>query len=84
MPIYEYDCQDCGHTLEVLQRSSTPLETCGEHCESQGEHRGTGRLRKRLSAHNTISGFTRSPRHDPAPRGGGCGHCHQPGGCAFE
>ncbi len=29
MPIYEYQCDDCGHKLEILQRmSDDPLKTC--------------------------------------------------------
>ncbi|MGR8920448.1 MAG: FmdB family zinc ribbon protein [Gammaproteobacteria bacterium] len=29
MPIYEYQCDDCGHKLEVMQRmSDDPLKTC--------------------------------------------------------
>ncbi|MGE0858094.1 MAG: FmdB family zinc ribbon protein [Gammaproteobacteria bacterium] len=29
MPIYEYQCQDCGHKLEVMQRiSDARLTTC--------------------------------------------------------
>ncbi len=29
MPIYEYRCDACGHTLEVFQKfSDEPLETC--------------------------------------------------------
>lgn len=29
MPIYEYQCQDCGEQLEVLQKiSDAPLEKC--------------------------------------------------------
>lgn len=29
MPIYEYECRDCGHKLEILQRlSDSPLKTC--------------------------------------------------------
>jgi putative FmdB family regulatory protein len=32
VPIYEYRCDDCGVTVEVLQRmSDDPLETC-EQC----------------------------------------------------
>ncbi len=31
MPIYEYQCQSCGHRLEALQRVSEPsLTTCPE------------------------------------------------------
>lgn len=29
MPIYEYQCDDCGHKLEILQRMrDDPLKTC--------------------------------------------------------
>ncbi len=29
MPIYEYQCQDCGHELEKLQKmSDEPLKAC--------------------------------------------------------
>ncbi len=31
MPFYEYQCDDCGHRLEVLQKiSDTPLVYCPE------------------------------------------------------
>lgn len=31
MPIYEYQCQTCGHELEKLQKmSDTPLRDCPE------------------------------------------------------
>ena len=31
MPIYEYECQKCGHTLEALQKfSDKPLRECPE------------------------------------------------------
>ena len=33
MPIYEYQCQECHHQLEVLQKmSDDPLKTC-PHCD---------------------------------------------------
>ena len=52
MPIYEYRCDDCGVSLEVLQRmSDDSLETC-EQCG--------GRLRKVLhpvAIHFKGSGF---------------------------
>lgn len=42
MPIYEYQCQACGHRLETMQRiSDPPLSTCPE-C--------SGALKKLLSA----------------------------------
>lgn len=29
MPIYEYQCQDCGHQMEALQKiSDAPLQDC--------------------------------------------------------
>jgi putative FmdB family regulatory protein len=43
MPIYEYQCQDCEHKLEALQKlSDTPLQDCPE-CEQP-------RLKKLISA----------------------------------
>lgn len=45
MPIYEYACQDCGHSFDALQKmSDDPLQDCPE-C-------GQPRLRKLLSAPN--------------------------------
>lgn len=42
MPLYEYGCDGCGETIEVLQRySDPPLETC-KTCG--------GRLEKLISA----------------------------------
>lgn len=30
MPIYEYECQNCGQRIEVFQKvDDLPLETCG-------------------------------------------------------
>lgn len=35
MPIYEYQCQECGHQLEALQKiSDDPLTDCPECSES--------------------------------------------------
>ena len=34
MPIYEYECQSCGHLLDALQKISDPPLT---HCPSCGE-----------------------------------------------
>ena len=43
MPIYEYECQDCGHRLETLQKiSDAPLTDCPE-C-------GKADLQKQISA----------------------------------
>jgi len=35
MPIYEYQCKECGHRLEALQKiSDAPLQDCPQ-CEQQ-------------------------------------------------
>ena len=43
MPIYEYQCSDCGHALEALQKlSDEPLKHCPA-CEKDS-------LKKKISA----------------------------------
>ena len=43
MPIYEYQCNDCGHELEALQKmSDEPQRQCPE-CDRQS-------LKKKISA----------------------------------
>ena len=43
MPIYEYSCQDCGHSLEAIQKlADAPLTDCPE-C-------GKAALKKQVSA----------------------------------
>jgi putative FmdB family regulatory protein len=45
MPIYEYECKDCGHVFDALQKmSDDPLRDCPD-C-------GKPELKKRLSAPN--------------------------------
>lgn len=45
MPIYEYQCQNCGHQLEEFQRfSDAPLTVCPNCNQSQ--------LQKQISATN--------------------------------
>jgi putative FmdB family regulatory protein len=42
MPLYEYECETCGHRFEVIQKfSDRPIEACPK-CE--------GRVRKLLSS----------------------------------
>jgi putative FmdB family regulatory protein len=43
VPIYEYQCDACGHQLEALQKISDPLLTTCPEC-------GADSLRKRVSA----------------------------------
>jgi len=47
MPIFEYQCQNCGHTLEILQKiNEAPLEICPQ-CEKK-------ELKKLISAGSFI------------------------------
>lgn len=43
MPLYEYRCENCGRTFELIQKFSDPP---AEHCPSCGE----GPVRKLLSS----------------------------------
>lgn len=43
MPIYEYECNECGHLLEVLQRVNDPPKTDCPSCNASS-------LRKLVSA----------------------------------
>ena len=44
MPIYEYQCQSCGHELEAIQKMSDPaLTECPQcHESSLKKRRGPG------------------------------------------
>lgn len=43
MPIYEYECQSCGHRLEAIQKmSDAPLQNCPQCAQAS--------LKKRISA----------------------------------
>jgi len=70
MPIYEFECLDCGQNTEILVASSeTELVACG-NC-------GSRNLKKLLSAHAAVSPTGRFPEmrligaaaaRDPLPR----------------
>lgn len=77
MPIYEFECVECGHTTEILMASTeTDLVVCGG-C-------GSRNLKKLLSAHAAVSS-TRSFPDSAADRC--CGSegppttCAGPGSC---
>jgi putative FmdB family regulatory protein len=76
MPIFEYACQQCAHTFEVLVRASTVPEC--PHCHST-------QLDKQLSVVGRVSG---SATKGVAPAAGGpcgsCGHPDGPGACAIH
>jgi len=71
MPIYEYQCDDCGTTFEKLMRSSQTATAV--ECPSCGEDHVTEQL-SRFSAH--AGG---SSRQQAAPSCGS-GMCGMPGG----
>ena len=73
MPIYEYDCRECGRGFEKLVRADTEL-AC-PHCHST-------RLDKRLSVFATSA----APEAAPMALGpcGSCGHPDGPGSCALH
>lgn len=76
MPIYEYQCEDCGTEFELLVRSDTAL-VCPT-CESTN-------LEKQLSVFATEKS---SDGADAAMAGGApcgtCGHPDGPGACHLQ
>jgi len=72
MPIYEYDCKDCGHTTETLRRmaeADAPIA-----CESCG---GT----KTARGHSVFAaGGSGAASETPLPMGG-CSGPTPMGGC---
>jgi len=76
MPIFEYACQQCANTFEVLVRSSTVPEC--PHCHST-------QLDKQLSVVARVGG-TASKDAAPVTMGpcGSCGHPDGPGACAIH
>lgn len=70
MPIYEYQCDDCGHEFEALVRTDTVPECPG--CQSTALH-------KHLSV--TAPPVAASEPMPAGPCGNCCGHPNGPGGC---
>jgi hypothetical protein len=63
MPLYSYDCEDCGAVLEILHPVSRGPQLCGLDCQLRGEGSfGRGRVKQALSAANvSLSRGARSP-----------------------
>jgi putative FmdB family regulatory protein len=89
MPIYEYQCTDCGHELESLQKmSEDPLLDCPE-CGKPALQKLISAAGFRLkgggwyetdfkkSGRKNIAGAETKPSGGDKPSGGGCGS----GGC---
>lgn len=53
MPLYTYECQDCGEQLEVLHAIGKARERCGLDCRRKGGGSfGSGRVEPKISAPN--------------------------------
>ncbi|HEY9148513.1 MAG TPA: zinc ribbon domain-containing protein [Gammaproteobacteria bacterium] len=65
MPFYEYQCQECGHRLEAMQKmSDEPLRECPA-C-------GKAALKKLISS-GSFGSKSGSIDNAPPCAGGGCG-----------
>ena len=78
MPIYEYQCEDCGSKFEKLVRRTS--ESNSQECPSCGKNHLAMEL-STFAAHanGSPSSFTPAANH----MGGGCpaGMCQTPGLC---
>jgi len=53
MPLYTYDCEDCGAVLEILHGVGRVRERCGLDCQLKGQGSfGQGMVKQALSAPN--------------------------------
>ncbi|MGJ8524411.1 hypothetical protein LMG33818_000119 [Halomonadaceae bacterium LMG 33818] len=75
MPIYEYECRDCGKHLEKLQRmNAAPLTTC-PFCHKEGLHRLISAAGFRLAGDGWYeTDFKKSDKHNLAGDSGGSGN----------
>ena len=77
MPIYEFECLDCGHETEILMaRNETDLVVCGK-CNSRN-------LKQLLSAHAAVATEKRFPANASDRCCGATGppnSCAGPGSC---
>lgn len=95
MPIYEYQCDACGHTLEALQKlSDDPLKECPAcqkaalkklisaaafHLKGSGWYETDFKSKGKKTAEASTND---SPTADTKSKAGGCGSacgCHAPG-----
>lgn len=72
MPIYEFTCGKCNKAFEQLVR------TMSGAVKAECPHCGSGEAEKKLSVMSVVGSAGQSA---PAPMGGGCGRCQEPGGC---
>jgi hypothetical protein len=70
MPIYEYGCNDCGATFELLlEADANNPSLCGFRCKlkrgSNDDLRGNGSLYKKFSTFQQVSEVTTTNHPDP-------------------
>lgn len=78
MPLYDFQCPDCGQTFELLMVSREEVPVC-PHCRGRN-------LKKLMAAHASMSG---SPSAFPGPKDTACcgsapgkaSGCAGPGSC---
>ena len=79
MPIFDYLCEDCGKTKEILIKDTGKAPECPD-C-------GSSNMKKLVSAHSSISGPTKNSMPGPADTGccgsspGESPDCAGPGSC---
>ena len=73
MPIFEYQCLDCGKLSEILVTTSKDKQQC-QAC-------GSGNLKKMFSAHSSLSGTSMSRFPGPGDNTC-CGSTPTHAGCA--
>lgn len=78
MPLYDFQCDDCGKTSEIL--------ITGNGYEASCTHCGSANLKKLLSAHSSFSGESRQGLPEPGDTAccgasPGAGSCAGPGSC---
>ncbi len=73
MPIYEYECKDCGKISEVLVFGNDEAVSCA-FCNSSD-------LKKLMSAHSTVGSSDNRTGGTPAGCCGMPNSCGSPGSC---
>ncbi|MBI4356414.1 MAG: zinc ribbon domain-containing protein [Gammaproteobacteria bacterium] len=71
MPIYEYQCEACGHQLEAMQKvSDAPLKQC-PNCEKRKLKKMISMTSFRLKGGGWYAtDFAKSPHPNPLPQAG--------------
>lgn len=84
MPIFEYKCETCNETFEVLQANSTPYTNCKQvktDCEKEGKlHKIISSFAFSGFGETDLSSYQDYCSPNKGTSSGGCG-CHGTGSC---